>query len=350
MAGSTLGHLARVAADELLELTVVGSFTRIGPAARSCLFDWSAPEPGSLAGRVVLVTGATSGLGRAAATDLARAGATVWLLGRSAERTEAARDRIAAEVAGADLRVVVADLAHLTQVRDAAAAITAGTDRLDVLVHNAGAMAERLERTTDGIEVTAQTHVAAPFLLTAELLPLLRSTPDARVITVSSGGMYTHGLELDELDHPDPATFDGVAAYARAKRAQVVLGERWAAREPDVAFHVMHPGWADTPGVETSLPRFHRLMGPLLRTPEEGADTIVWLATAPSEQTPSGRFWLDRRPRWTVRLPGTRPSEAEAARLWDWCVERTGADVTPPTRVPEHPTEHSHTTLEEVER
>ena len=102
-------------------------------------------------------------------------------------------------------------------------------------------------------------HVVAPFLLTTALLPILQATPDARVITVSSGGMYTQRLDLDALATPT-IPFNGVRAYANAKRAQVVLNERWSKHRAasGVVFHAMHPGWADTPGVRESLPRFAR--------------------------------------------------------------------------------------------
>ena len=86
----------------------------------------------------------------------------------------------------------------------------------------------------------------------------------------------------------------------------------------------MHPGWADTPGVEASLPRFHRIMRPLLRTADEGADTMAWLAGAPEALESNGAFWLDRRPRSTTLLPWTWTTDVDAARLWDWCVERSG--------------------------
>jgi NAD(P)-dependent dehydrogenase (short-subunit alcohol dehydrogenase family) len=118
-------------------------------------------------------------------------------------------------------------------------------------------------------------------------------------------------------------------AYARAKRAQVTLAELWAERlaPAGVAVHAMHPGWADTPGVERSLPTFRKVLGPLLRTAAEGADTLVWLAVDPAAVAgPSGRFWLDRRPRPVHRLAATRRADtpAERARLWAWAVEKSG--------------------------
>jgi hypothetical protein len=107
----------------------------------------------------------------------------------------------------------------------------------------------------------------------------------------------------------------------------VVLNEQWARRYPAPVFQAMHPGWADTPGVVTSLPTFHRIVGPLLRTPAQGADTIVWLAAAPQGARGSGRFWLDRAPRGTVRLPGTRTSPARAAALWDQVARDAGVST-----------------------
>ena len=168
-------------------------------------------------------------------------------------------------------------------------------------------------------------HVVAPFLLTAALLPILQATPDARVITVSSGGMYTQRLDLDALATPT-TPFNGVRAYANAKRAQVVLNERWSKHRAasGVVFHAMHPGWADTPGVRESLPRFRAVMGPLLRTPSQGADSMVWLASDPRALETNGKFWLDRRPRAVAPLPGTRTRDADAERCWNWCVDRAG--------------------------
>ena len=151
------------------------------------------------------------------------------------------------------------------------------------------------------------------------LLPQLLLAAPARVIVVSSGGMY--GQPLGRSVTPmKPADFRGITAYARAKRAQVALSAEWARRFPesDIAFHAMHPGWASTPGVAASLPTFRRLVGPILRTPAEGADTIVWLATARPEILGTGMFWHDRRPRAEYRLPRTGEACPGAARiLWD---------------------------------
>jgi NAD(P)-dependent dehydrogenase (short-subunit alcohol dehydrogenase family) len=314
--------VARAAAgtvDRTLEATVVPSFSRIGYLARRRLYRWDEPATGAMTGRVAVVTGATGGLGEVIGTALARLGAAVWLLGRDQDRTASLADRIRANIPGADLRVAVADLARLADVHAVADTLLAGTERLDVLVHNAGALMTGYEQTEDGLETTSQVQLVAPFLLTSLLLPRLRATPGSRVITVSSGGMYTQRLDVDALT-PDPVSFDGLAAYAQTKRAQVVLTQEWSrrTRESGVTFHVTHPGWVDTPGLAASLPRFTRVMHPLLRSPQEGADTIVWLSSNPAGGEVSGEFWHDRRPRSTVRLPWTATRDGAADRLWEW--------------------------------
>jgi dehydrogenase/reductase SDR family member 12 len=134
--------------------------------------------------------------------------------------------------------------------------------------------------------------------------------------------MYTQRIGGDDLQSAR-GEFDGATAYARAKRAQVILTELWARRLEGrgVVVHAMHPGWADTPGVETSLPRFYRLTRPLLRTPEQGADTIVWLGAADEPGRSTGRFWHDRRPRPTHLLPWTRETRQEREQLWARCAQ-----------------------------
>lgn len=298
----------------MLGLGLLG-YTNLGHRLRARGFD---PLP-RMDGAVAVVTGATSGLGQATAEGFASLGAHVILVVRDAERGERVRSAIGADRA----TVARADLSSLADVRALAAALP---DRIEVVVNNAGVLPPRLTRTDEGHELTFATNVLAPFLLTALLHERTR-----RFVNVSSGGMYTKKLDVAQL--VDPAggdAFSGTRAYANTKRAEVVLTELWAERlrPQNTVVHAMHPGWADTPGLQASLPGFRRVMRPLLRDAQAGADTIVWLGAATGDplQT-SGRFWLDRTPQPTHYLPQTREDDGERTRLWDACVTATSARV-----------------------
>jgi NAD(P)-dependent dehydrogenase (short-subunit alcohol dehydrogenase family) len=323
--------------DKALEATVVGSFTSVGPAVRGYLAGWGAPP--SLRGKVVLITGATSGLGLASAVGMARLGATVVFVARNRGRAEQARADILEAAPDADVSFLLADMGELDQVREAAARFIAEHDRLDVLVHNAGALTVDYTTTSAGTEVTVASQLIAPFLLTGLLLPRLVEAVPSKVIQVSSGGMYTQKFDLATLES-GPDGYDGAVAYARTKRAQLVLMHEWVRRYDGsgISFHAMHPGWADTPGIRAGLPGFANIMSPLLRTPEQGADTVVWLAADSEAVATTGGFWLDRRRRWENKVPWTRLDEdsfVEAgSALWSWCAERSGWDDPPPAATP----------------
>jgi dehydrogenase/reductase SDR family protein 12 len=312
--------------DDALEVTVVGSFSRVGFVLRRLLFGWAPPADGALRGRTALVTGPTSGLGRAATDALASMGARVILVGRSAERLTAVRDALVATHGEDRFPIVVADMGSLASVRAAADRIIETEPRLDVLVDNAGAIFPERSESPDGIEATLAVLVVGPFVLVSGLLPLLRRTPGARVVCVTSGGMYTQKLDLDDLQST-VVPFSGPRAYARAKRAQVALVREWARRlrGTGVTINAMHPGWADTPGLAETLPGFYRAMRPVLRSPAEGVDTIAWLAADPAGAATSGSLYLDRRPRPFDRVPGTRLSPGDRRRLWDMIVALSGA-------------------------
>jgi NAD(P)-dependent dehydrogenase (short-subunit alcohol dehydrogenase family) len=324
--------------DTLLELSVVGSFSRMGSTIRRRLDGWTAPPAGAFAGRTVVLTGPTSGLGRAMADRLAALGARLVLLGRDPERLAAVRDELAGAYGAAAAEAVVTDMASLASVRAAVDTILESESRIDVVIDNAGAIFAERETTEDGLEATFATMVAGPFALVSGLLPRLRTTPGARVIAVTSGGMYAEPLDLDDLGW-ERRPWNGTRAYAQAKRAQVALIREWARRVPasDVAFTAMHPGWAATPGLAAALPGFAGLMAPLLRSAEEGIDTAVWLAALPAPAFASGQLFLDRRPRPFDRVPWTRVPSSARRRLWDAVARLAGVSDPAPDSGPSTP-------------
>ena len=318
--------------DAALELPIAPSFTRIGPAIRSRTEGWTDLDDYDLTGRRIVITGASSGLGLAAAQRMAALGANLILIGRNQRKTDAVAESLPTPT-GAVHATAHADMADLDAVRAVGEQLVADHADTDTLIHNAGALLAERTVNADGIEVTIASQVLGPFLLTSMLLPTLSSNEPARVLTMSSGGMYSAGLTVSRLEMGEPGSDDpykGAEQYARAKRAQVTMTEMWADRFGDsgVRFHSLHPGWADTPGVEDALPTFRKIVGPLLRTPEEGADTLVWLTADDAALDDSGRFWHDRAPRSIHRLPQTRRSDRpdRRAKLWEWCVEQTGVD------------------------
>ncbi|GJO42248.1 D-beta-hydroxybutyrate dehydrogenase [Mycobacterium marinum] len=320
-------------ADTVLEATVVPSFSRIGPLLRSGLDHWTSTDEYRLDGRVIVITGATSGLGLVATRAWLEAGATVEIVARNPGKAAATVEQLQSEIAGAAVAATIAETADLDGLRNAAAALCARHDRIDVLVHNAGALDPSHAYAANGIEQTIASQVVGPFLLSALLYePLIAAAP-GRILWVSSGGMYTEPLSVDQLTI-GPDEYRGTVAYARAKRAQVTLSEMMAERVDRSALvvHAMHPGWALTPGVERSLPTFRRVMAPLLRTAEQGADTLVWLAADDDQPlATTGGFWLDRRIRSLHKIKATRVADtpAERARLWEWVVAASGTDFPP---------------------
>jgi dehydrogenase/reductase SDR family protein 12 len=317
--------------DAALDRLVLPGYSRLGYLARAA--GWPALPADVLTGRTVAVTGASAGLGEAAVAGLVRLGADVEMVVRDRGRGEAARDRVLEAHPGARITVAVCDLSDLADVRRYAADARDRLVALHGLVHNAGVLPGERTETAAGHELCLATHVLGPFLLTRELLPLLRagSPPDrpgrpSRVVFVSSGGMYTASMHTDDPEFRE-GRFSGGAAYARTKRMQVVLAELLAddLAAAGIAVHSMHPGWADTPGIAGSMPTFHRITGPFLRTVEQGADTAVWLQAAREPGRCSGVFWHDRVPRPTHYLPGGQEAPEERAALWALCVDATAA-------------------------
>jgi dehydrogenase/reductase SDR family protein 12 len=307
-----------------MEKTVLLSFSRIGYFIRRFSWDPNDLDVG-MSGKVCIVTGANSGLGFETSKQLARLGARVYMLVRDPVRGERAQQEVCEFAGHSQVFLKVVDLSRLADVREFVTAFLHSESRLDVLVNNAGVLLKEREFTEDGVEKTFAINILGPFLLTNSLLPLMKKSQSARVINVSSGGMYTQKFNLERL-RAEEGPFNGVIAYAQTKRAQVILTELWAERLAGfgITFNSMHPGWVDTPGLQTSLPTFTRFMKPLLRTPAQGADTIVWLAVAPHLSSVSGSFWLDRSPRGTHRSSRTESTPEERQALWDECGRLSG--------------------------
>lgn len=232
-----------------------------------------------LDGLRVLITGASGGLGQAARSACDALGAQTFDASRSSgwDLTDSARVRALADELG----------------------------EVDVLVHNAGVLPTAYQETAEGLELALALNLVATHRLT-------RWLPAKKVIWVSSGGGLTQSLELEPMFSP-PKPYDGVVQYARTKRAEIVLAKLWAKERPETCFAAMHPGWADTPGVSSSLPTFHKLTRGVLRSPEQGADTIVWLCGA---QVESGKFWFDRSQADALPVPGVRSEAGQEAALW----------------------------------
>ncbi|WP_458689778.1 SDR family NAD(P)-dependent oxidoreductase [Nocardia tengchongensis] len=309
--------------DTLLDRTVLLGYSRPGLLLRRA--SWGPLAPDALQGRTALITGANSGIGKAMAAGMAALGAEVTLVVRDTERGVAAAAEITAHTPGATVRVARCDISDLADVRRFAHEMLDHTDRVDILVHNAGVLPRTRTESPQGHEICLATHVLGPILATDLLAPALQRSGAGRVILVSSGGMYSQPLPVRDIEYRT-GDYHGATAYARTKRIQValtpVLAERYAAQH--ISVHSMHPGWVDTPGIEAALPRFRRLTRPLLRTPAEGADTALWLAAT---EVPSGKFWHDRHPRPEHYLRRTRVSEADRERVWRYCTAAAG--ITP---------------------
>lgn len=162
-------------------------------------------------------------------------------------------------------------------------------------MNNAGCMINARELTEDGLEKNFATNTLGTHILTTALIPLLLKSSRPRVIIVSSGGMLVQSLNINDLQVEKMKPFDGTMVYAQNKRQQVVMTEHYAKKFPNIHFSSMHPGWSDTPAVRSSMPDFYEKMKNRLRTVEEGADTIVWLALSEAAiKQPSGLFFQDR--------------------------------------------------------
>jgi dehydrogenase/reductase SDR family protein 12 len=324
-----------------------------GFAAAQATFRDSDLPAGCMTGRVVAITGSNQGIGFSAAVGCAKLGAEVHLLCRDASRCAEAATKIRSLVPNAAAQVVchTLDVSEFDAVRRFAAEFSrslGGTKKLDVLINNAGCMPTSLSLTKFASHeaITACTFGGC-FLLTGLLLPLM--TPQSRVVNVSSAGQYCVAPRVIDLDFTfgsdDKAAqakaYDGTLYYAYAKKHQVMLTEhmnkvlRGGAASQAPTFHVMHPGWATTEAVKTAMPDFYERNKATLRTPEAGADTIVYLAGSPSVASDAGGgFWFDRKRVRTdmPHIPGisvtsTAATDAQREALFKLVYDYVGGEI-----------------------
>ena len=279
-------------------------------------------DPDRNAPRTVLVTGATNGIGRAAALELGRRGAHVVAVGRDSDRTRAVVETIEAEQGSAEARV--ADLSSQAEVRSLAAGVRADHDRLDVLLNNAGAIFRERDVTVDGIERTFALNHLAYFLLTNLLLDRLTASAPARVVSVASRAQERGRLDFDDLQNE--RTWSMMRAYGDSKLANVMFTAALARRidGTGVTTYSMHPGFVGTGFAANNggwLRLGMKLVRPFIRSAERGADTAVWLCEAPGIEKQSGGYFVDRR-----RVdPVARARDTDAQeRLWEVSARMTG--------------------------
>jgi len=277
-------------------------------------------------GKNFIITGANSGLGKACALEIAKRGGEIHMLCRSKDRGEEAKDEIVKESGNDKVYLHIVDISEASSIIQFVDEWYSKNQPCHVLVNNAGVLLDEKKTNSSGEELTFATNLLGSYLLTELMAPILVSSASennpSRVISVSSGGMYTRKLEVKNIEHYPGKTFDGVDAYANTKRAQIYLNSLWAKKykKESLNFYCMHPGWAGTPGVEKSLPSFYDKLKDKLRSSEEGADTAVWLAVCDKDtlKKESGHFYFDREHAEThLWGAGTESPISDVRELWD---------------------------------
>lgn len=269
--------------------------------------------------KVVLLTGGTSGIGRAAAEQLAAAGVHVVLLCRDRGRGEAARREIERATGNARIDLLVADLASQRDIRAAAAEFLERYERLDVLIHNAAVLPRERRVSADGLELQFAVNHLAPFLLTELLLDRLRESAPARIVVVSSEAHREGRIDFGDLQ--GERSYHRLRAYRQSKLANLLFTRELSRRlqGSGVTVNAVHPGVVST-GLLFSGWRIAQLVRPFLRTPAEGAEELVYLALSPEVAGVSGGYFVDQRP----REPSPRATDPEVAKqLWSVSEELT---------------------------
>jgi NAD(P)-dependent dehydrogenase (short-subunit alcohol dehydrogenase family) len=267
--------------------------------------------------KICLVTGANSGIGKVTAKTLAADGASVIMVSRNREKGEAARDEVVRKTGNKNVDLMITDFSDLSQIRRLAAGVKAKYNRLHILVNNAGTFIDKRTLTVDGYETTFAVNHLGYFLLTVELLDLLKSSAPARVVNVASDAHNRGHIYFDDLSLENG--YGGWKAYCQSKLANVLFTYELARRlkGTSVTANCLHPGVVGTNlfnGVGGWAGKIVRLFTPFMRTPEKGADTMIWLASSPEVEGVTGKYFSDRKEQ------ATNPESYDtsvAARLWE---------------------------------
>jgi NAD(P)-dependent dehydrogenase (short-subunit alcohol dehydrogenase family) len=282
-----------------------------------------------LAGKTILVTGATEGIGKAASLDFARRGARLVLVGRNKEKTERVVAELKSESGNDAIDLLLGDLSRVADVREVARAFRARHDRLDVLVNNAGALFDARRLTSEGIEMTFALNHVGYFVLTTELLDLLRATPNARIISTSSGAHTMGKLDFDDVALRERGLYWAFGVYGTSKLANILFTRELARRleGTSVTANCFHPGWVHTGFGQNTMRPLAAIIDfgatLLARTPERGARTLIWLAGSTEVEGVTGQYFHDER---VARTSRPARDAAMAAKLWDF-TERLVASV-----------------------
>ncbi|MFT6289091.1 MAG: NAD(P)-dependent dehydrogenase (short-subunit alcohol dehydrogenase family) [Alcanivorax sp.] len=289
-------------------------FTRLGYRRTMKRFS---PMSASVRNKHIVITGANTGLGYATACELGRRGAKLTLVMRNEKKAKATLAKLHQETGNKAIHYELADLSLMAEVDSLVARLRKKGKAIDVLINNAGALFNDWTKTGENIEQSHALLLLSPYRLTLGLKPLLVKAGQSRVINVVSGGLYSQRLSLGALHNEDGNGYSGSIAYARQKRALMALTQEWAQEwaEQDIAVNAMHPGWADTPGVQTALPEFRAVTRSVLRSSLEGADTIVWMAMAKEAGMAHGKLFLDREARPVHLMKKTIEKDGETDRL-----------------------------------
>ncbi len=279
-----------------------------------------------LEGRTALVTGATRGIGRAAAFALGRRGARLVLVARDPQRGEEMAATLRRETGRDDVTLLLADLSSQAQIRQLAKDFLATGRPLHVLLNNAGVILQRRTETVDGLEATFAVNHLGYFLVTNLLLERLRESAPARIVNVASDAHHWAGGRLDFDDLQSEQRYSPMRVYARSKLANILFTRELARRlaGSGVTANALHPGFVGSNfGRDNgALARLGLLLArPFARTPEKGAETAVWLCAAPELVETTGRYFHDCRPRWPKRFA---QDDADARRLWQVSEALTG--------------------------